>query len=204
MSKSNVSNKTRNNWWINAALFLSGVITILSGIYFLLLPSGGYQGGHNSLYNIRVIFDRHNWDMIHTWVGAAMILAAVIHFAIHWLWVVNMARRTWKEITGVYGPMNLRGHLNLIVNVVVIVSFIITALSSVYFLYFPGNQWIPDPMIIFSRTVWDLIHTWAGVTMTAAVLVHFVIHWKWVVKVTNKMFGRNNVLRQSQQVAANS
>jgi hypothetical protein len=31
-----------------------------------------------------------------------------------------------------------------------------------------------------------LIHTWGGVAMTALILVHLVLHWKWVVSVTRR------------------
>jgi hypothetical protein len=53
MSKQLVSKQTQKNWWIDAALFSSAVVAALSGIYFLYLPSGGFQGGRNPLYNDR-------------------------------------------------------------------------------------------------------------------------------------------------------
>ena len=40
-----MSKQTRANWLIDAALFLGAVLAMLSGVYFLLLPSGGYQDG---------------------------------------------------------------------------------------------------------------------------------------------------------------
>jgi hypothetical protein len=42
-------------------------------------------------------------------------------------------------------------------------------------------------MFLFSRTTWDLLHTWAGVTLMIAALVHIAIHWKWITKVSGKM-----------------
>jgi hypothetical protein len=42
-------------------------------------------------------------------------------------------------------------------------------------------------MFLFSRLIWDVIHTWSGVAMIAAAALHFAIHWKWAVKVTRKM-----------------
>ena len=189
MSTQNVSKQTQKNWWIDAALFLSAVAAGLSGIYYLFLPSNGYQGGRNPLYNIQILFTRQTWDVIHTWGSVAMIIAALIHLGIHWSWVVNMSRRTWRELTGKCGCMNARGRWNMILNLVVAVSFVLTAISGVYFLYFPGAHRAADPMILFSRVTWDLIHTWAGVVLIAAALTHFAIHWKWVTKVTNKMIG---------------
>ncbi len=183
-----VSKQTQKNWWIDASLALTAVIAALSGIYFLYLPSGGYMGGRNSLYNVTVLFSRHTWDQIHLWGGLAMILAATVHLAIHWTYVVNMTRRTWKELTGQCACMNPRGRWNLAMNAFVAISFAVTSLSGVYLLFVPGGRDAIDPMIMFSRTTWDLVHTWAGVILVVVAVIHFAIHWKWVTKVTRKVF----------------
>jgi len=185
--RNTVSKQTRNNWLIDAALFGSAVIAALSGIYFVLLPIVGYQGGRNPWAGIEILFTRHTWDDLHTWSGVIMIAAAAIHLTVHWSWVANMTRRAFKEIMGSKRQMNARGRWNLIINAVVAVSFILAALSGVYFLFAPGGHATADPMFLFSRTIWDLIHTWAGVTLIAAAVVHFAIHWKWVTKVTHNL-----------------
>lgn len=185
-----VSSQTRNNWMIDAGLFTSAVIVALSGIYFLFFPIGGYQGGRNPWYNVQILFIRHTWEDLHLWSGLAMIIIASVHLALHWSWVVNMARRTIKELRGQCGCMNAAGRWNLILNTVVALSFILTAISGVYFLFFPGSKQTPDPLILFSRFVWDMIHTWAGVVLIGAAILHFAIHWKWVVKVTRNLFAQ--------------
>jgi hypothetical protein len=187
MAAQQVSKQTQKNWWVDAALFSSAIIAALSGIYFLFFPSGGFQGGRNPLYNVQVLFSRQTWDDLHTWGGVAMIVAATIHLAIHWQWVVGMLRRTWKEWTGQCGCMNAHGRWNLILNAIVALSFVLTALSGVYFLFVPGGRWSADPMILFTRATWDFVHTWASVTLISAAILHFAIHWKWVTKVTRKM-----------------
>lgn len=187
MTTQPLSKQTQKNWWIDAILFSSAVIAALSGIYFLFLPSGGYQGGRNPLYEVQILFDRHTWDDLHTWGGAAMIAAAMIHLLIHWSWVKSMLRRTWNELTGKCGCMNARGRWNLILNVLVAASFVLAAISGVYFMFVPGGRWAADPMIIFTRTTWDLIHTWSGVAFISLALIHFYIHWKWVTKVSRRM-----------------
>jgi hypothetical protein len=182
-----VSKQTQKNWWVDATLFSSAIIAALSGIYFLFLPSGGYRGGRNSLYNVQILFTRQTWDDLHTWGGLAMIVAAIIHLTIHWPWMVNMARRTFNELTGKCGCMNARGRWNLLLNIVVGLSFLLTAISGIYFLFVPGGRGATDPMNLFTRTTWDLIHTWAGIVLISAAVTHFAIHWKWVIKVTSKM-----------------
>jgi hypothetical protein len=179
-----LSLQTRKNWWIDLGLFTSALMAALSGIYFLFLPTNGYRGGRNPLAGIQILFSRSTWDDLHTWGGIAMISIAAYHLAVHWPWVVNVTRRTIKELSGQCGCMNRRGRFNLVLNGLVALSFLLTALSGVYFLFVPGGRGTVDPQLVFSRQVWDLIHTWAGVVLIAAAVLHFVIHWKWVTKVT--------------------
>ena len=182
-----MSKITLRNWWIDAVLFTSALIAALSGVYFLYFPTGGYQGGRNPYYNIQILFTRHTWDDLHTWGGIVMIAIAAIHLILHWSWVVNMTRRAYKDLAGINGKMNWRGRLNLILNVVVGLSFLLTAISGIYFLYVPGGRGAVDPMFLFTRITWDLIHTWAGVTLIAAGVIHFAIHWRWVVNVATSI-----------------
>lgn len=186
----NVSTKTRNNWFIDAGVFIGAVLASLTGIYFLFLPVGGYQGGRNPMYGVQILFERSTWDDLHTWGGILMIVAAAIHIAIHWDWIVSMTKRIFKELTSKQSNLNSRGRFNVWINVLIGASFLVAALSGVYLLFFPGgSHGVADPLFLFPRTTWDLIHTWSGVVMIVAAVVHFVIHWKWVVKVTSKVLG---------------
>jgi len=187
MKQQLVSKQTQKNWWIDATLFSGAVISALSGIYFLFLPTGGFQGGRNPFYDIRILFTRQTWENVHTWGGVVMIAAVIIHLAVHWSWVTSMARRTWHELTGKGSSLNSKGRWNLVLNSVVATSFLLVAISGIYFLFVPGGRWAADPMFIFSKTTWDLIHTWSSVLLIVAAILHFAIHWKWVTKVTQKM-----------------
>ncbi|MBN2503513.1 MAG: DUF4405 domain-containing protein [Anaerolineales bacterium] len=179
-----VSPQTRNNWLVNTALLISALAATLSGIYFLFLPVGGYQGGRNPYYGIILFFERHTWEDIHTWGGVAMIVVAAVHIPLHWRWIVNMTKRAWKELSGQGAQMNPYGRFNLWLNVTVGVSFLLTALSGLYFLFVPGRV---NLTWLFTRHTWDLIHTWSGIVLILAAVLHFAIHWRWVVKVTGKV-----------------
>lgn len=191
MEKRSISTQTRNNWLLDAGLFASAIVVTASSLYFLYFPSGGYQGGRNPRYAAQVLFDRATWDVLHTWSGVAMIVIALVHLAIHWKWVTSMSRRVWREWTGKCECMNARGRFNLWINLIVGLGFLLAAVSGVYFLFVGGSHGgtNPDPQILFSRSIWDLIHTWSGVVMTIAAVLHFVIHWRWVVKVTQRIVG---------------
>jgi len=170
-------------------VFIGGLIASLTGIYFLFLPTGGYQGGRNPTYGITILFDRRTWDDLHTWFGAAMIAAAVIHFAFHWGWVEGMAKRMAKTLVGKGARMNPRGYFNLAIDATVALGFLIAAISGLYFMFAPGSGREATTVFLFSRTTWDLLHTWSGVALIAAAVVHFALHWGWVTKVTAKVFG---------------
>jgi cytochrome b subunit of formate dehydrogenase len=189
-----ISMQTRMNWLIDAAVLIGGVLAALSGIYFLYLPSGGSQGGRNPMYGVTVLFERHTWSDVHMWGGVLMIAAILIHLAIHWQWVKMMGRKAVNGMLSRGTGLSKGAKFNVALDLVVAISFLVCALSGVYFLFAPsggfqgGNNPGWDPNFLFSRTTWDLIHTWSGVVVTAAAVVHFAIHWRWVKNVTRKFF----------------
>ena len=188
VKRSVVSPQTRNNWLIDVALFLGAVVSSISGIYYLFIPVGGYQGGRNPMYGVTILFQRKTWDDLHTWFGIVMIIAAVVHIIVHWNWIVNMTKRAVQELTRGERRFNRRGRLNVWINIVTGLSFLITAISGVYLLFVPGgSHGVTAPGFLFSRTTWDLIHTWGGIVMIDVAILHFAIHWGWVLKVTGKM-----------------
>ncbi len=199
MNKSKVvSTQTRNNWIIDAIVLIGGLLAVFSGVYFLFLPVGGYQGGRNALYDVTIFFDRSTWDDLHTWGGVVMIIALVVHFTFHWPWVLMMGKRIIKLLRSGGTNMSPGSKFNLAINLVVALSFLLTAITGIYFLYVPpggfqgGRNLSWDPGLIFNRTTWDMIHTWAGVIFILAAVVHFAIHWRWAVKVTRRLLGSLN------------
>ena len=183
-----VSTQTRNNFFIDSLLFAGGIITALSGIYFLFLPVGGYMGGRNPMYGIVILFTRHTWGDIHIWAGVAIMALGALHIPLHWKWIVSMTKRAVQIMFG-KSKMNNSGKFNIGVNMLIGLSALILAVSGLYFLLVPGashESIAPDPLWLFNRTTWDLIHTWSGVAMLAAATLHFYIHWKWAFKVMRK------------------
>jgi hypothetical protein len=185
---------TRMNWLVDLAVFAGAILAGLSGIYFLFLPSGGYQGGRNPMYDITLFFDRHTWSDLHVWGGVLMIAAIAIHFAIHWEWVKRMSRRMVNAMFSRGSQLSRGAKFNVAINVLTGLSFLVCALSGIYFLFAPsggiqgGSNLGWDPGFLFSRTAWDLIHTWSGVILSVAAVVHFAIHWRWVKNVTARFF----------------
>ncbi len=185
--RTSLTPKLRQNWWIDALLAFGSVIAVLSSLYFLAFPAGGFQGGRNPYYDLVVIFSRQTWDIIHTWSGAAMILAALVHIIIHWGWITGTIKRSWQVFRKKRDGFGPRLTYNILLDATIAVSFLICAISGVYFMFFPESGPTGE-VILFSKSTWDLIHTWSGVAMTITAILHFVLHWKWITNITRKMF----------------
>jgi hypothetical protein len=196
---------------MDMSLLIFGVAASLTGIYFLVFPIGGYQGGRNPYYGIRILFERSTWDDLHTWTGVLMVLIAAIHITYHWSWFKNMGKKIYNEMIGRQSTMNWRGRLNLMLNILVGVGFLLAAISGIYFLFAPPQNAYASShgtgiveAIWLNRQVWDMIHTWSGVVFVSAVIVHVAIHWGWIYKVTRKLFAiPNDFLRKDQVPEAN-
>jgi len=78
---------------------------------------------------------------------------------------------------------------NILLDAIIAMSFLICAISGVYFMFF-AESGPSSKVILFSKSAWDLIHTWSGVIMTITAILHFVLHWKWVTNITKKMFAQ--------------
>lgn len=198
-----ISTQTRTNWLIDAMVFVGGIVAAITGIYFLVLPVGGYQGGRNALVGVSLLFERSTWSDLHAWGGVAMIIAATIHLAYHWKWVVSMFRRMVRTVLSRRPAMSKGAWGNLAINAVLGLGFVLTAASGIYFLFTPAGGHTSSTLntaFLFSRPTWDLIHTWAAVGMMVAAALHFVIHWRWVKNVTIRFFQAHKPSMQAQRV----
>ena len=146
------------------------------------------------MYGITILFGRHTWSDVHIWGGVLMIVAVAIHLAIHWEWVKRMSRRSVQSLRPAGSKLSRGAWVNVGIDVLIAVSGLLCALSGIYFLFGPSGGYQGgsnpgwDPGFLFSRTTWDLIHTWSGITMIVAAVLHFAIHWRWVKNVTVRFF----------------
>jgi len=79
---------------------------------------------------------------------------------------------------------------NYYVDVVIGVAFLVTAISALAFLV--PLSWIDfststTPTVIgVTYGVWQGLHKWGGVAMLVGVVLHLILHWKWIVTMTKK------------------
>ena len=178
-----VSKQTQTYWYVSFIVFISAIVVLASSLYFLYFPSG-YQGGRNPYYDTVIIFNRTGWDLVHLWSGIIFIAAILVHLPLHWRWIKGTTNRVLTGIRSGKNTMNNKVRLNILVDAVILISFVVAAFTGMYFAFFPKNS---GTGFLFNDTTWDMIHTWSGIVMTIAALAHFAIHWNWIMKVTPKV-----------------
>ena len=76
-----------------------------------------------------------------------------------------------------------KAKLNYFVDLLLAVSFLLVVVTGI--LKFPGWFKLDLPWRLINN-----IHDWSGLIMAFLVFVHLILHWKWIVSMTNKIFGR--------------
>jgi hypothetical protein len=72
--------------------------------------------------------------------------------------------------------------LYLLVLVLGLLSLLLTVSSVMLWLVFPRGFYA-------ARQVWVDIHKWGGLALGVGVLVHALLHWKWLVRKTRRYLG---------------
>ena len=192
--RTSVSTTTLNRWWLFLLLSVTGFAIFFSSVYFLYFPVG-FQGGRNSDYGTIIVFGREMWDAIHLWSGIGMIIVMVIHIAVHDKWILAMAKRFFQGKTKGIKSLNGKARFNILLDVVAALSFLVVAISGVVLLFLPsGRSFEVVDGFLLSKATWDIIHTWSGVVMLIAAILHFYIHWKWITKVTGRVIGKKKTV----------
>jgi cytochrome b subunit of formate dehydrogenase len=93
-----MSSKVKINYALDAAIAFAFILTAVSGVVFLFLGSGGYQGGRNPGFRAEVLgIARSTWSDLHVWVGLVMIAGILVHLLLHWQWIVCVTQRMLRS-----------------------------------------------------------------------------------------------------------
>lgn len=92
--------------------------------------------------------------------------------------------------------MSDKAKMNYVIDMVIGIAFILSALSGLILFVAPSgyqggrNPMYLEPVLFLSRQTWDTIHTWSSLAMISGVGAHLVLHWTWMVCMTRKLLGR--------------
>jgi hypothetical protein len=204
-------------------LLLYGFLSIIISSYILwfILPMGQGMGGnkmcpnrltgYGPIGNDTFVFGwpRYMWVDIHSWISIAVICLILIHLILHWRWLIETMKR-FKDYILKQQKAVLERYI------AALTLFVLTAFEvlsgCVLWLILPrgGGNMHPTQLGIgrtfwgLQRNVWVDLHAWVAVLMVAIIVVHVVIHWRWIVNVTlGKIKGMKNHGAVGQPVIQN-
>jgi len=91
-------NKVTMNYWVDVLIAVAFVISAITGLAFLVMGSGGYQGGRNARFATAFLgLDRAQWSDLHTLGSLVMISGVGLHLVLHWNWIVCVTRRMFAH-----------------------------------------------------------------------------------------------------------
>lgn len=76
--------KATANYWVDVSIGISFILSVVSGLVFLLpvAPGARILGISYSL-----------WSDLHTWSSVGMILGVAAHLVLHWRWILGMTKK---------------------------------------------------------------------------------------------------------------
>jgi hypothetical protein len=178
-----MAGKTRFNFWLDLTIFTAFLLTALTGLMLWLLIPGG-RGSGQLIY---LGLSRRGWVDLHQWLGLAMLLGALLHLVLHWRWIACVAPRFFKKLAR-------QARLNFGLDSLMLIAFSLTGLSGlVVWLVLPGggyqggrNPFYGAALLGLTRHSWNDLHLWAGLAMIGILVVHLILHWKWVTCVARR------------------
>ena len=78
-----------------------------------------------------------------------------------------------------------KAKLNYWLDAAIGVAFLLSAISGLVFLL-PAGLSSGSRILGLSTQAWDALHVWSSLAMIAGVLMHLVLHWKWIVSMTRR------------------
>ena len=89
--------RIKNYFILAGSMAILGLAEAVSGfVLWLGFPTGGGGGGRGlgagggqlTFWEI----SKYTWIDIHDWVAVALVVLVVIHVALHWKWIIRMAK----------------------------------------------------------------------------------------------------------------
>jgi hypothetical protein len=158
-------NRSKLNFWLDVILFVSFLITIAS------LPGGGRRGAVDTTTPIQ-----QTRVMVHYVAGTLMLVGSALHIALHWEWIKVVILRS---------PRNLarRVAINRGIDIVLFLLFALCGFTG--WAVWPVAEIIPGPSWL-SLKDWSDMHRLTGMIMFLILVLHLVLHWKWILSTTRR------------------
>jgi hypothetical protein len=124
----------------------------------------------------------------HELLGLAFGIAAVIHIALHWNWVVSITKRLFSKVFH-------ESRLNYALNLALLIDMTVVVVTGVLISRTIG---LSTPHMQATET----FHRLSSELSLVLVGLHVALHWKWIVTHSLKYLFPSRVLGQGSPVAS--
>lgn len=89
--------------------------------------------------------------------------------------------------------MSTKAKINYGIDIVIGLAFTLSALSGIILLLVPSgyqggrNPYYGQTVLLLTTHQWSDLHTWSSIALLAGVGAHLVLHWRWVVCMTERL-----------------
>lgn len=126
---------------------------------------------------------------VHEWISLSLVVLFFAHCAMHADWVVD-------TVTGAARRPSPARVGNLVLDVTTLVVFMVVIVSG---LLASGSVLLAFGLYADGYYFWDPLHAIAAKVLLALLLVHLVVHWKWLYRFFRKR-GKDEGVRVARRV----
>ena len=108
---------------------------------------------------------------IHEWLGLGLLVVFLIHFIVHYDWMVDTLRNFFTKPT-----FSRQG--NLIVDCLILIVFMTAIVSGIGI---SGAVLLDFGLYVEGYYFWGPIHSVSAKLLLALLVIHMVVHWRWMV-----------------------
>ncbi|HUW95270.1 MAG TPA: DUF4405 domain-containing protein [Anaerolineae bacterium] len=89
-----------------------------------------------------------------------------------------------------------KAKLNFVVDAMILIAFLAATVSGIVLLTVPhgGYQGGRNPdfgrvVLFLTREGWNDLHVWGSLAMIGGIVIHLVLHWRWIVCMVKRFVG---------------
>lgn len=135
-----------------------------------------------ALFAVLLVAYNPSWTglAIHEWLCAAAVVPLLFHVITNWDWVLRVVHRFGERL-------RTMPRVNLVVDAGLFAAAVSVMTSGLMvsraIAGAVGLTFAPD-------ATWARVHSWSADATVALLLVHFALHWRWVVSTARRLGGR--------------
>ncbi len=91
----------KTNYFLDVVIGLAFLASAASGLAFIVMGNGGYQGGHNAAFATAFLgIARSTWSDLHLLTSLVMIAGVGLHLVLHWKWISCITKQLTPKMPG--------------------------------------------------------------------------------------------------------